>query len=103
MTLQKPEPEDPTSLVDSVHDAESFLLFANALLADRMADIEKERIKPSSPYAQTARGWYNTTLESFLECATAWFRDSDYGANLGSDSNPWKVFAHFLLAGKMYE
>jgi len=48
--------------------------------------------------------WENTTIESFLEAAAAWARDSQFGQTQGlKTANPWRVFATFLYCGKIYE
>ena len=87
-----------------VHDRDSFLSFVGWLIADRRTEIEKERANPSSPYGPGAQGWENTTIESFLEAAVAWAKDSDFGDRQGlSDENLWQRFATFLYCGKIYE
>ena len=46
----------------------------------------------------------NTTIESFLESAAAWARDSQFGQTQGlGTANPWRMFATFLDCGKIYE
>ncbi|HCT05655.1 MAG TPA: hypothetical protein DIW86_09865 [Pseudomonas sp.] len=79
-------------LLDQVNDPQSFLQFANALMADRA------ETPPSG------EDWQNTTIEGFLESAIAWAQDSDFGARQGiSPANPWHQFAVFLYCGKIYE
>jgi hypothetical protein len=91
-------------LLDSVNDEESFLTFVEALYRDRKVDLEQEGRSPSSPYGQTARGWQNVTVDSFLEAAHRWAVDTQFGAtqNLGT-APPWRKFAAFLYCGKTYE
>jgi hypothetical protein len=86
-------------LLDSVHDEESFSRFVDALKNDR-------RCAKSLPI--TADGhqgeWANQSIEAYLEAANAWFADSRFGSRPGpKPSNPWRLFAQFLLAGKAYE
>lgn len=79
-------------LLDQVNDTQSFLQFANALMADRVA---------TPPHSED---WQNTTIDGFLEGAIAWAQASDFGIRQGlSPSNPWHLFAVFLYSGKIYE
>jgi hypothetical protein len=91
-------------LLESVSDEKSFLSFVEALRIDRELDVAAEQKAPSNPYGQTAHGWENTTIESFLGAAQAWAEASNFGAtqNLGQAS-PWRKFATFLYCGKIYE
>ena len=78
-----------------VSDERTFLEFVEALRADRAASDQEPNV---------SRGWQNDTIASFLESACAWASDSDFGEGEGlSDSSPWKKFAVFLYAGKIYE
>ncbi|MGZ8251718.1 MAG: DUF7660 family protein [Methylophilaceae bacterium] len=86
-------------LLDTVEDEKSFLLFVKQLHADRVA---------SESMPQTFDGfqgeWANQTISHFLEAASAWAEDSDFGARLESKlSNPWRLFAEFLIVGRGYE
>jgi hypothetical protein len=91
-------------MVEAVSDRESFLRFVDALVRDREIAIREEDKTPSSPYGPDAGGWENTTIESYLEAATAWARDSAFGESQGLDrDNPWRQFAAFLYCGKNYE
>jgi predicted Ser/Thr protein kinase len=93
-------------LLDEVHDEQSFLKFVQALIADRADEVEKEKIKPSSPYGAGVNGWENGTIESYLQAAAAWASDSDFGKKKSGDKlnkNCWSQFANFLYAGKIYE
>jgi hypothetical protein len=95
---------DTSALLDVVVDQATFLAFARALQADREAAFELERKSDTDPYGPGAGGWENVTIESFLERAIAWAKDSRFGASQGlSSANPWKQFAVFLYAGKIYE
>ena len=98
--------EKLTKLLDEVHDEKNFLKFVQALIADRIDEGRKEKEKPSSPFEAGANGWENATIESYLEAATAWASDSDFGRSHCAEKfsdNCWKQFAHFLYAGKIYE
>ena len=71
---------------ESVHDEKSFLVFAKALANDRSDD------------------WQSTTIAEFLESATRWAEDSEFGERPGPKLvNPWRAFAQFLWAGRSYE
>lgn len=79
---------------------ESFLEFVDALVADRIASRGDSSATPT----QATAAWENTTIESFLESAAAWARDSQFGQTQGlGTANPWRVFATFLYCGKIYE
>jgi hypothetical protein len=97
---------DLIKLLDEVHDEKSFLKFVDALIADRIDEIEKEKIKPSSPYGAGPNGWENVSTERYLEAATAWARSMNFGRARHDgkfNDNCWNQFAHFLYAGKIYE
>ncbi|MBL0210130.1 MAG: hypothetical protein IPQ13_04315 [Holophagaceae bacterium] len=79
---------DRQELLEKVINPESFLEFVKALEQDR----------------RNGAVWENETIESFLEAATAWAKDSDFGQTQGLTSrSPWQLFAAFLYAGKAYE
>lgn len=87
-----------------VKDEESLLAFVRQLQLDRIASIESKRKSPSSPYGPEARGWENTSIESFLEAAYSWAEATNFGVSQGmAPSNPWLRFAAFLYCGKIYE
>jgi hypothetical protein len=86
-------------LLEQVRDRQTFLVFVEALTADREDAVARERTNPSSPYGPDAGGWENTTIESYLEAATAWAQDSKHFPAEPS----WKAFAIFLYCGKIYE
>ena len=90
-------------LVESVNDEETFLSFLIALARDREASVAAERKSPSSPYGPDAGGWENTTIETFLECASAWGTDTSGSELALQSSNPWNRAAKIVYAGKFYE
>jgi hypothetical protein len=93
-----------SEMLENVSDEKSFLLFVEALIADRMHAAAMRKGNPAGPWGPDAGGWENTSIDKFLESAVAWATDSNFGTNQGlSASNPWKRFAVFLLAGKIYE
>ena len=95
-----------TKLLGEVHDEQGFLKFVKALIADRVDETKKEKETPSSPFGVGANGWQNVTIENYLEAASAWASDSDFGKTLRDrkfDGNCWNQFANFLYAGKIYE
>jgi hypothetical protein len=98
------DPLDP----DAVRDRESFFAFVRALVADREAAVEAERRNPTDPrflgLVRDAGGWYNFTIEAYLEAALRWAEDSDMGESQGLPAGPsWQAFAAFLYCGKIYE
>jgi hypothetical protein len=100
---------DPTEkrlddMLTNVSDEKSFLKFVEALISDRTRAAEAEKENPSGPWGPDAGGWENNSIETFLESAVAWAADSNFGLNQGlTASNPWRQFAAFLIAGKIYE
>jgi hypothetical protein len=75
-------------LLETVNDQASFLLFVEALALESRSGV----------------GWENASITDFLESASAWAKDSSFGQgnDLGTTS-PWRLFASFLYAGKVYE
>ncbi|MDR3457905.1 MAG: hypothetical protein P4N60_10700 [Verrucomicrobiae bacterium] len=93
-------------ILDEVHNEESFLKFVQCLIANRLDEIKEETKKSSPPIGTGANGWENTTVESYLEAASAWAADSNFGRSLPGGlfrDNSWHQFATFLYAGKIYE
>ncbi len=96
-------------LEKNVNDEKSFLLFAKELVKDRGLAVKNEKNSPSAPYGPDAGGWENTTIEHYLERAIAWAEDSEFGRRMGTpefelkDTNEWRRFAAFLMAGIVYE
>jgi len=91
-------------LLEEVVDEKTFLVFVKALIEDRIDEVEKEKIHPSSPYGPGCNGWENGSIEGYLEAAVAWAEDSKWGVKGGRpDQNFWKKIANFLYAGKSYE
>jgi len=75
--------------LEAVIDEATFLDFVRALTADRL---------------ENAQAWGNGTIEDFLEAASSWADDSEFGSRQGlSSASPWKKFAVFLYCGKIYE
>jgi hypothetical protein len=91
---------EPHRLLEQVDGPESFLKFVDALVADRIAS----RGDSSATGHGATAAWENTTIESFLDSAAAWARDSQLGQTQGlGTANPWRLFATFLYCGKIYE
>jgi hypothetical protein len=90
--------------LEAVTDANSFLAFVHALVADRESAVQRERTQPSSPWGPDAGGWENTRIETYLEAAASWAESTDFGVSQGLDANNlWLRFATFLRVGKIYE
>lgn len=92
----------------TVNDRESFLAFVRALVADREAAVEAEKRNPTDPrllgLVPDAGGYYNFTIETYLEAALRWAEVSDMGESQGLPPGPsWRAFAAFLMSGKIYE
>jgi hypothetical protein len=98
------DPLDP----DTVHDRETFLAFVRALVADREVAVKGEERKPTDPgvlgLVPDAGGWYNFTIESYLNASLSWAEDTGMGVSQGLPPEPsWRAFAMFLFCGKIYE
>lgn len=91
---------DPSPNPDTVDDETSFLAFARVLEEDR-----RLAAKHDSSGCDAPRGWQNATIEQFIEAALAWADDSEFGRRqrVGDAASPWRRFAAFLHAGKVYE
>ncbi|RPJ53839.1 MAG: hypothetical protein EHM23_30135 [Acidobacteria bacterium] len=92
---------DLSKLLDAVEDERTFLLFVEALRADRAAE---DSVGQVDSFGRGELGWENHTIEEFLEAALSWAHDSHFGQTVGlADAPPWRKMATFLLAGKSYE
>ncbi len=97
---------DVADFLEQVHDRESFLAFVRALVADREAAVDAHRRQPTDPrgLGPDAGGWYNVTIEAYLDAALSWAEDTGMGEYQGLLAAPsWKAFAVFLYCGKIYE
>lgn len=86
-------------LLETVNSKRSFLAFVDALRQDRVDELEKEKVRKSSPYGPGANGWENGTIEGFLDAMHSYGGDS---SEIKEAPN-WRTFALLLMAGKMYE
>lgn len=88
-----------------VTDRESFFTFVQSLINDRVDEVTKENVHPSSPWGPGANGWENGTIEAFLDAALRWAEASQDREELdGLTRDPsWRSFAMFLFRGKVYE
>ncbi|WP_332876662.1 DUF7660 family protein [Massilia sp. S19_KUP03_FR1] len=86
--------------LEAVVDEPTFLTFVEALADDRRrADRAVARA-----VGEAQNGWENDSIQDFLEAGHAWAQDSTFGAEQGlASAAPWKKFAVFLYAGKIYE
>lgn len=98
------ESEEPYELLDAVTDANSFLLFVEALIDDRAKEVRLQKTTPIDDFGRGPNDWENHTIEDFLEAAHAWAKTTNFGdtQNL-KGASPWKKFATFLYLGKIYE
>ena len=100
---------DLFELENQVKDEESFLRFIEALKRDRENAVRDEKKSPSSPFGPDAGGWGNTSIEGYLEAASAWAEDSSFGRSMAfpeyelHDVTVWRRIAAFLMAGRVYE
>lgn len=85
------------TLLENVDDETSFIAFARALAKD------------SNHAGEPDAAWENDTLWAFLDAATAWAESTNFGRNMAfadfamHEASPWRRFAEFLWAGKVYE
>ncbi|WP_328820107.1 DUF7660 family protein [Permianibacter fluminis] len=81
-------------------DEETFLLFVQSLIADRVPHERR-----AADGAGFSGDWANNSISEFLEAAVAWAEASDFGVRHEPDlaTNKWKQFAVFLYCGKIYE
>ena len=97
-------PRDLRQLANEAVDEQSFLRFIAALGEDRLDEVAKEKLSPSSPFGAGANGWENWTIEGFLDAASRWGEDSKNGTKeYEPPENAWTRAAHILLMGKCYE
>lgn len=86
-------------LIENVSDANSFIQFVKALIADREDVLAKEKENPRQPFEPGVNGWENGNIESYLSAAVSWAEDS----RALPQEPSWKAFAQFLYSGKYYE
>lgn len=92
-------PDALFELLESVSDEATFVAFSLALAAER-ASVEALTTTPDGFRGE----WANQSIGQFLEAASAWAKDSQFGERPGpKPDNPWKLFALFLCAGRGYE
>ena len=94
---------DLEAIVERITDETSFLGFIHTLAMDRAAEVSEEAVNPSPPYGPGARGWENTTIESFLAAAVEGTIAQRKAAVRELATNPWQRCAEILLTGKYYE
>jgi hypothetical protein len=78
---------DLLARLEAVCDEETLVAFVEALAADSQGC-----------------GWENASVESYLEAASAWAKDShEGGQSYEKPGNPWKRCADILFMGRIYE
>jgi len=77
-------------LLKEVQDKKTFYDFVHALENDFINNKDE---------------WANNSINDFLEGASSWAEDSDFGSSQDATlaENKWKQFAVFLYCGKIYE
>lgn len=88
---------DLIDYLENVTDKKTFVEFVNALIEERSRAERIEQQGIEKYRSETALGWHNTNLESFLQSALVWLVDSD------REDVSWKLMAEFLYSGKIYE
>ena len=85
-------------LAEETTDAEWFLRFVRALLAECRDMGRRGQSRGQS------NAWANVTLTDHLEAAVAWAEDSAFTATAdGSAATAWRQAARFLYVGTIYE
>ena len=83
-------------LLERMKDESTFLAFVEAVKAERASEENQRDVLDESQ-----RQWANNSIAAFLEAATAWAHDSEFGARPGpKPGNPWQLFAQFIWAGR---
>lgn len=76
-------------IVNEVQDEATFIAFLSALSIDRQAHGDE---------------WQQDSIDSFLEAAADWGRESVEGlTHYEKPDNPWKRCAQIMYMGKIYE
>ena len=89
---------DSFTLLEAVHDRDSFIAFVRALAAERESTADIERSDPARYSLDGALGWANADIPAFLEAACEYFKSRPL------DTEPsWRLFAEFLWCGKIIE
>lgn len=95
---------DLHAMLEVVVDEDSFLSFVEELGRDFCLERKLEAENPSPPYMHGKLGWENGSIDTFLDAATAWGRNSSEPEHPGyRETNPWRRCANILYAGKYYE
>ena len=94
-------------LLEQVNSKETLLRFAYALAADFQDEQEKEAACPT-PYlgvVQGANGWYNHSIDAFLDQMCAWAAATSAMTDepMVLEQPSWRAFAEMLYMGKHYE
>lgn len=91
-------------ILDEVNDEKSFLIFVEALIRDRISEVNAKKDKQTDKFGRGPLGWENHTIEQFLEAAHAWAESTNIGATQDlENASPWRRCATFLYCGKIYE
>ena len=86
---------------DNVVDRDSFVRFVMQLIEDRLEAEKMEMQNPQYYSLGGARGWQNSSISAFLECALAGAEEQNDWVI--SDTPTWRGLALFLYLGKIYE
>lgn len=91
----------PDDLLERVVDKQTFIEFVQALAEERARAQEIEARHPNAYMTDSALGWQNDDISSFLSAALECFIAQPITY---LEQNPsWKMFAEFLYFGKIYE
>ena len=94
-------------LLEQVNSKQTFLRFAWALAADFHDEQEKEASHPtpSLGVVQGANGWYNHSVDAFLNQMCYWAAATSAMTDepMVPEQPSWRAFAEMLYMGKHYE
>ncbi len=88
---------DLYDLLENVNSKESFFLFLEALMLDKLDEDKKEKLNPSNPYSDGHNGWVNNSITDYLESIIA------YGDDNSDIKLDWNSIALLFYMGKIYE
>lgn len=91
----------PEELLDRVVDRDSFITFVTALAEEREEAEQMERDEPVRYQSGGAHNWQNRCISSFLYATLEYFEPKPF--HVPEDAPSWKMIAHILFYGKIWE
>lgn len=98
---------DLDDLLEQVNSKGSFIRFVHALAADFEDEQKKEEAHPTPllGFVPGANGWYNFTIDVFLDNMAVWATGTSAMTDepMVPEQPSCRVFANMLCMGKEYE